>query len=489
MRICVAYFAKPELPLSGDPWFYYWQGFFTVHGRPFIDPFNLIFANHSVPASDHPPLTSFAEAVLDFYGLTSIFQHQIAWSFIGSITVIVIGLLARDIAGERAGILASLIACIYPGLWINDGLVESETIAQCLVAIILLLGYRHWKRPTYPLTILLGIFLGLDLMTRSEDVLLWVLLAIPLTLRARSQESSARGPLLGSVSWGHILSQPRSLTLLERIGNLWRSATTWGISGATAKRGDLMNRSFRLKLFGICFATTAIVCSPWVIHNLTTFQKTEIISTQLGRTLIGANCPQSYSGSLEGYWDYQCQLENPPPPGDQSISDTYYRDKAISFALHHKSRWIPVIYARLGRTWGFYDPIGNLGIDKYLQRPYWASVWQLIMYYLMLPSAIAGIFMLRRRKLPVLLILAPAIVVTAATIVTYGTTRFRAIAEPSIIVLAAIAELGWSTRLVGTRASKSTNENAFAQSLKRLARDAVGIPSSGNEYDDVTQTP
>ncbi len=487
LRVSVSYFDHPELPLSGDPWFYYWQSFFSVHGRPYIDPFNLIFANKAVPASDHPPLTTFLGAVCDFYGLSTYFEHQVIWSIIGTGTVLLIGVLTKNIAGERAGELACILACIYPGLWINDTLIESETIVQFLVVLILWLAYRHWRNPSYWSSVFLGGVIGLDLMARSEDVLLLVIVVVPLTLAARRSESSARGPLLGSVSWGHFLSKPKSVGVVDRIAAAWKAATTWGSTIAFSGRGDLLPRSIRIKMFAALSGTTILICAPWVVHNLTTFKRTEIISTQLGRTLIGANCPGAYSGSLEGYWDYQCQLSNPPPPGDQSISDAYYRDQAIHYALNHKSRWIPVIYARLGRTWGFYDPINNLGIDEYLQRPYWASVWQLIMYYLMLPSALAGFFMLKRRKIPTIYFLAPIIVVTVATVVTYGTTRFRAAAEPSLIVLAAIAELGWSSRLAGTDQDNRRGAGRIKLLIKKVFRDLVGIShDTSPDYDHVS---
>jgi asparagine N-glycosylation enzyme membrane subunit Stt3 len=61
-------------------------------------------------------------------------------------------------------------------------------------------------------------------------------------------------------------------------------------------------------------------------------------------------------------------------------------------------------------------------------------------FYPLLGLAIAGGFVLARRDPKALWVLVvPAIVSTIGVAATYGQTRFRAAAEPSIVVLAALA--------------------------------------------------
>jgi hypothetical protein len=62
----------------------------------------------------------------------------------------------------------------------------------------------------------------------------------------------------------------------------------------------------------------------------------------------------------------------------------------------------------------------------------------LIAYYPLLVGAIAGWVVMRRRRRRVWPLLVPALVVTIASAATYGQTRFRVPAEPSIVVLAAV---------------------------------------------------
>ena len=55
------------------------------------------------------------------------------------------------------------------------------------------------------------------------------------------------------------------------------------------------------------------------------------------------------------------------------------------------------------------------------------------------PLAIAGAWLLHRRRQPLAILLVPVAMVTLTALLTYGSTRFRFAAEPSIVVLAAVA--------------------------------------------------
>ncbi len=59
-----------------------------------------------------------------------------------------IGLLARRLAGNAAGLIAAAITALYPGMWINDGMLLSETMtifmtAVALTAIVRVLAHPH----------------------------------------------------------------------------------------------------------------------------------------------------------------------------------------------------------------------------------------------------------------------------------------------------------------------------------------------------------
>jgi hypothetical protein len=64
--------------------------------------------------------------------------------------------------------------------------------------------------------------------------------------------------------------------------------------------------------------------------------------------------------------------------------------------------------------------------------------------------AIAGVVILRRRKVALIPLLAPVVIVTIVAAAFYGLVRFRAPAEVSIVVLAAVAlDALWAKRFSG----------------------------------------
>src|SRR5207244_7968112 len=66
---------------------------------------------------------------------------------------------------------------------------------------------------------------------------------------------------------------------------------------------------------------------------------------------------------------------------------------------------------------------------------------------LLVPFALLGLVVLRRRRRPGLLpILAPVAMVTITAMTTYGEIRFRAAAEASIVIAAAVAVEAWMRR-------------------------------------------
>src|SRR5437660_1119 len=84
------------------------------------------------------------------------------------------------------------IAAVYPNLWVNDGLVMSETLAALMVTLALLYAYRMARAPTPRRAFLLGLFCGLAAMARAELLLLVPLLAVPAALVARSVVPAVR---------------------------------------------------------------------------------------------------------------------------------------------------------------------------------------------------------------------------------------------------------------------------------------------------------
>ena len=106
-------------------------------------------------------------------------------ALIGALVVLMVGLLGRRLGGGRVGLIAALIAAVYPNMWIPDALLFPEPIARLCVLAALLLALRCRVRPSTLVLLGLGAACGLAALARSELLLLLPLLAIPQAWRLR----------------------------------------------------------------------------------------------------------------------------------------------------------------------------------------------------------------------------------------------------------------------------------------------------------------
>jgi hypothetical protein len=61
------------------------------------------------------------------------------------------------------------------------------------------------------------------------------------------------------------------------------------------------------------------------------------------------------------------------------------------------------------------------------------------MYYAFVTLSIGGAFVLRRRRVPISPLVGLIVSAAASVVLTYGQTRFRAPAEPALVLLSAVA--------------------------------------------------
>ncbi|MSZ29186.1 MAG: hypothetical protein F2634_02380, partial [Actinobacteria bacterium] len=100
----------------------------VANGDGFADPFRLLPGADQaiVPDASHPPLT-----VMVLAPIARAFDGQLILRFASALAglgvVLLSALLAREVAGDRAGLITAFIGAIYPFLWVNDGLIMSES--------------------------------------------------------------------------------------------------------------------------------------------------------------------------------------------------------------------------------------------------------------------------------------------------------------------------------------------------------------------------
>src|SRR5207237_3008176 len=197
--------------------------------------------------------------------------------------------------------------------------------------------------------------------------------------------------------------------------------------------------SVRWKQALVALVAALVVMAPWVGFNLARFRDPTFLSTNDGLTLAGANCDAMYHGPATGFWTLQSCADD-PPPGDQSQVASAFRHRGIEYMKDHASRVPLVVLARLGRTWSLFRPADLVPLNTGEDREEWVTRLGLVAYYPTLLLAIGGAVVLWRRRArdALWVLLVPVIIVTLNTVVSYGQTRFRAGAEPSLALLAAV---------------------------------------------------
>ena len=392
VRVAYIWLERRGLPVGGDSRYYHEGANLLAKGKGFIDPYQYLDAGRSVPAADHPPLYLVYLALFSFAGLTSATSHLMASALAGVGTVVVVALIGREIGGMRLGLIAGFLAAIYPNLWGYDGALESETVAQLAVALTVLAAYVWWRAPSRRHAALVGVGIALGALARAELIFLLVVLAIPL-LAFRREPSRAE----------------------------------------------------RLRQLGVVSLATALVIGPWCAYNLTRFDRPTFLSTGFGLALDSSACDTAFYGPFTGYWSRDCVLaaaarSGLPEDADRSVLEEAHRKDALHYLRTHLSRLPVVMLARVGRTTGLFQLRQQAGLDSFVggrERWFaWAAWWS---YFAAAALAIAGGTVLRRRRVPVFPLASLPVLVVITTAVFFGLVRYRATAEVSLVVLAAVA--------------------------------------------------
>jgi 4-amino-4-deoxy-L-arabinose transferase-like glycosyltransferase len=387
----------------GDFFFYHGQANLLAEGKGFIHPL-FYLDGLTAPSAEHPPLWPLVLSVSSLLGGTGFDAHRLTGCLLGAFVIVVVGLLGRRAAGERVGLIAAAIAAVYPTLVAADGSLMSETLYGLLVGVALLVALRLRERPRLLLAAALGALIGLAALTRAEGLLFLVFLAVPVCVAAR------------------------------------RASTT---------------RTAVLAFVVTCLGA-AVVIAPWTIRNWSAFDQPVLISVNDSTVLAGANCDQSYSGPDTGFWILGC-LAPRKPGGNEAKQAEIWRRQGTDYLGDHLGELPRVAAIRVLRTWDLWQPRRQVGFAEGRDR----TVQEIGtgVYLLMLPVALLGAVLLRRRRFLLYVLLTPAIAATVSTIAGYGLPRFRHAAELALVVLVAVA-LDWgAAALRGGRFSLSSGRS------------------------------
>jgi 4-amino-4-deoxy-L-arabinose transferase-like glycosyltransferase len=386
----------------GDWWFYHWQPGLIVNGHGFTDPWQLLATHRYRPSAAHPPLYSILLSGLYLLGGHGTLVQRSLGLVLGSVTLVLVGLLGRRVGGDRLGVVAALLYAIYPVMIAVDGDLMSEVLYGPLIAGMLLAAFALYDRPTVRRAIVLGAVIGLAALTRTEALLFLPLLLVPVAWRARASRA--------------------------------RPATRTA-GGAVV-------------LAGVGILACAVVIAPWLIRNEVAFGRFVLISTNNQTVIAGANCAQTYHGVNMGGWDITCIA--PRTKDNEAAQAASWQHDGISYAMHHLGRLPAVVALRELRVWDLWQPRRQARTFAEGQQIDVAQAG-VAAFWLFALIGIAGVLALRRRSPALLILLAPAVVVCLTTAIGYGVPRLRDSFDVALPVLAAAGVLALSERLAARR--------------------------------------
>ena len=376
--------------VGGDGRYYHAIASLIADGKGFIAPGPYANRGIMIDSAPHPPAWPLTLAGPALVGLRTTLEQRFVACLIGTATIVIIAFVARRLAGETAGLIAAAIAAIYPNFWLYERELMSETLILFGAALTMLLAYRFLDRPSGGRAVGLGFSCGLLAITHAEQLLLVGFLLLPLILLTREQ------PLRRRFGWAALATGAVIVTIL-----------------------------------------------PWAAYNTSRFHTPVLLGNELGVTVAVTNCSSTYSGRLFGFQDERCRnaarAAGRITGHDDPTRDSQYLDAGLDYARAHLSRIPIVVAAREGRLWSVFRISQQIHLDTGRNTSPRVIRAGFLMYYALLPAAIFGAVVLRRRRVNLLPLVALCVTVSIGAALTYGFTRFRAAAEVAIVLLAAVA--------------------------------------------------
>lgn len=377
-----------------------------AEGRWFTIP--VLLGEGDEPTALHPPGYALFLSLPWRLGVEDPTALRVVTSLLGGATIALTGLIARRVAasgtrlGARAdtvGLVAAGLVAAHPLAWAVDTSLLSEALFAPLALGALLLALRLVDRPTPRRAIEVGALLGLAAMVRFEALAGVVLVLGPAVLAA------------------------------TRVGTV------------------------RLRLLAAGVAATLLVVAPWAIGTYGRFHRPVVLTTtsQLGIRL--ANCEETYAaGDRFALQAPECVTElndpevqrrlgvTPPADPDESDGNALFGEVNRDFIGQNRGRAVVVAAARVGRLWGVYDLPGTVDGFEPIERrgPLRTKVGMVVALGLAVVAA-AGARLVRLRRAHLALLLAWPVIASLLAVVDLALVRFRAAADPSICVLAALA--------------------------------------------------
>jgi 4-amino-4-deoxy-L-arabinose transferase-like glycosyltransferase len=313
---------------------------------------------------------------------------------LGMVTVALVGLVAFELFGSTAGLIALLLAAVYPVFTEMAGVIAAENLLTPLILAALYTALRSRRaasaRARYGWVVGTGVLTGLATLTHENGVLILAgLIPAVWTGRPRLQLRSLAAPAL-------------------------------------------------------LVALTALMILPWTIRNAVVMHSFIPVSDETGITLVGTyNVASAHSTQLPYKWRifYGIPGEGPLIKESPHLTEPQLGAKLQSQALHyiehHPVSLLQVLYHNTRRmfeiegTFAWIASASAVSLTTPVARTGVISFWILCML------AVAGLATKRGRSAPGWVWVIPVLLALSVIMVNVETPRFREPVDPFLILLAA----------------------------------------------------
>jgi hypothetical protein len=373
------------------------------------------------PSALFPPGYGALLGAASWLGLRTLLWHHFVTCAVGTVTVVLTGLLGRRVGGTGVGLVSAAGAAVYPMLFVADGALMSESLYVAFVVAALLAALRVRDQPTVGRWAVFGGLIGAAVLTRGEGILLLPLLALPMALSLNATSA------------------------LRRLGGL-----------------------------GITVVVVVAMLLPWEIRNYVVFHEPVWLALNSSTVIGGANCADAYSGEHRGSWVNHCQMSRYTPAERsgrnfvETTANNRVRRAGLRYARNHLSAIPTLMVVRVLRTWGFYSPYREIQYEAVAENRSvrWLALgW--LMYLGLLPLAAYGGVALSRRGVKLWPFAAIVAMASITSALTYGNQRFHLAAEPVLLVFAAVGLMALLPRLKAELRNMTASPGAAARSRPR----------------------
>ena len=369
--------------LAGDEPEYHLQGAFIADGKWFWSstPYGIPHPS----AWKTPGYPVFLGVLYSAFGKNPDAVMLLQVLVLGPLTITLTWLLGRRLFGAWVGTAAAFVVAVYPFAWQFEARLFAEALAIPLTLAVLLLVLD--RRPAVRHVVAAGALAGLLILVKPSAV--------------------------------HILAAVVGAILVG-----------WGVRRGTPRAAIAL---------GVC----VLVIAPWTIRNYAEFDSFLPLSVQDAGIYGVFNDDAASDEDHPWIWrprtERDAELFDPARPLADDELRVELRDRAFEYVEDHPSS-VPkaLFWNGVTRFWDIRDPGEALNEVQFQGRSRTLTWIGLVMWWVILPLGLVGLFLARGRRGIVIPLVAMFLLATLIYIGNSG-TRYRAPFEPVMVVLACSA--------------------------------------------------